>query len=134
MPSGSKPLPTLGDLEIELLELLWRMREADVTESHAKIGERRGITPNTVGSALQRLFKKDLVVRHKVSHAYRYRARLGRAEFAARKVLEAVGGTKSLRDHGILSALVDLVADVDDTALDRLEVLIAAKRGKRGGG
>lgn len=126
-------MPALGELEIELLELLWRAQQTDVTEAHALIGKARGITPNTIGSALERLFKKGLVRRHKVSHAYRYEPRLGRDEFAARRVLEAAGGLKSLSRTGLLSAFVDLVADVDDAALDRLEQLIAEKRGERGG-
>jgi predicted transcriptional regulator len=105
-----------------------------VTEAHAAIGRRRGITPNTIGSALERLFKKGLASRRKVSHAYRYEPRVGRDEFAARRVLAAAGGMKSLAQTGLLSAFVDLVADVDDEALDRLEALIAEKRGERGGG
>ena len=117
-----------------MLEHLWRTREADVTESHVAIGKRRGITPNTVGSALERLFKKGLVTRRKVSHAYRYEPRIGRDEFAARRVLDAAGGIKSLSETGLLSAFVDLVADVDDAALDRLESLIAEKRSGRGVG
>ena len=127
-----RSLPSLGELEFELLEHLWRATEADVTECHAAIGKRRGITPNTVGSALERLFKKGLVMRTKVSHAYRYQPRIGRDEFAARRVLDAAGGVKSLAEIGMLSAFVDLVADVDDAALDRLEALIAEKRGERG--
>jgi len=130
--AGRKPLPTLGELEFELLEHLWRAGEADVTGSHAAVGKRRGITPNTVGSALERLFKKGLVTRTKVSHAYRYQPRIGRDEFAARRVLDAAGGIESLSQTGLLSAFVDLVADVDDAALDRLEALIAEKRGERG--
>jgi predicted transcriptional regulator len=126
-------LPALGELELELLEHLWRHRESDVTAAHGEIGKRRGITLNTVGSALERLFKKGLVARHKVSHAYRYEARVGREELAARRVLAAAGSMKSLAETGLLSAFVDLVADVDDEALDRLEALIAEKRGERSG-
>jgi hypothetical protein len=48
-------------------------------------------------------------------------------------VLDAAGGMKSLANVGLLSAFVDLVADLDDAALDRLESLIAEKRGERGG-
>lgn len=132
MAREPKALPALGDLEMELLELLWRSRETDVTEAHLAIGKRRGITPNTIGSALERLFRKGLVTRRKVSHAYRYEPQIGRDELAARRVLDAAGGVKSLAETGLLSAFVDLVADVDDEALDRLETLIAEKRGERG--
>ena len=134
MTARQKSLPALGELELELLELLWRSGDVDVTESHAAIGKRRGISPNTVGSALERLFKKGLASRTKVSHAYRYTARIGADEFAARRVLDAAGGIQFLANAGLLSAFVDLVADVDDAALDRLETLIAEKRGERGGG
>lgn len=132
MPKAPAPLPALGDLELQVLDHLWRTRESDVTHAHASIGKRRGITLNTVGSALERLFKKGLVTRQRVSHAYRYTPRIGRDEFAARRVLDAAGGVSTLSGAGLLSAFVDLVADVDDAALDRLEALIAEKRGTRG--
>ncbi len=134
MARPPETLPALGELESALLEHLWRAHEADVSESHAAIGRRRGITANTVGSALERLFRKGLLIRRKVSHAYRYQPRIGRDEFAARRVLEAARGIGSLAGTGLLAAFVDLVADTDDAALERLETLIAAKRGTRGGG
>jgi predicted transcriptional regulator len=127
----SPALPRLGELERSVLEYLWRAGAADVTQVHAAIGKRR-IMPNTVGSALERLYRKGLVSRHKVSHAYRYRAALGADEFAARRVVEAAGGLKALSGAGLLAAFVDLVADVDEAALDRLEALIAEKRDRRG--
>src|SRR5687767_12617621 len=132
MRKGLKPLPALGELELEVLDHLWDVGEADVSEAHGAIGKRRGITPNTIGSALERLFRKGLVARRKVSHAYRYSARIDRGELAARRVLDAAGDMRSLSETGLLSAFVDLVADVDEEALDRLEALIAEKRGERG--
>jgi predicted transcriptional regulator len=126
-------LPRLGELEFEVLEFLWRSGEADVIEVHVAVGKRRKITPNTIGSTLERLHRKGLTQRQKVSHAFRYRAALPREEFAARRVLTAAGGLKNLASAGLLSAFVDLVADSDDAALDRLESLIAQKRSERGG-
>lgn len=132
--TGTKTsLAKLGELELEVLEHLWRAGEADVLETHAAVGTRRGITPNTVGSALERLYKKGLARRQKVSHAFRYTPTHGRDEFAARRLLEAVGGLQPLSSAGLLSAFVDLVARVDDEALDRLETLIAEKRQDREG-
>ena len=125
-------LPQLGDLEVAVLEHLWDAGEADVLQTHAAVGKKRGITPNTVGSALERLFKKRLVRRHKVSHAFRYTPVLGRDEYAARRVLEAAGGLGALSSAGLLSAFVDLVADVDEEALERLEALIVERRQDRG--
>jgi predicted transcriptional regulator len=125
-------LPRLGELELTVLEHLWTEPDADVHETHAAVGKRRGISPNTVGSALERLYKKGLLLREKVSHAYRYRAALDRETFRARRVVEAGGGLHALGKSGLLAAFVDLVADSDDAALLELERLIRAKREESG--
>lgn len=122
------PLPRLGELELAVLEHLWGTADADVAETHAAVGRKRGISVNTVGSALERLYKKALVGREKVSHAYRYRAALDREAFRARKVLDAAGGLRSLSQTGLLAAFVDLVAASDEQALDELERLVRARR------
>ena len=132
MAKASTKLPRLGDLELAVLEHLWSAPDADVHETHAAVGKRRGISPNTVGSALERLYKKGLLSREKVSHAYRYRAMLDRETFRARKVVEAAGGIKALGKSQLLAAFVDLVADSDEAALLELERLIRIKREESG--
>lgn len=132
MAKTSAKLPRLGELERAALEHLWTVRDADVSETHAAVGRRRGISPNTVGSALERLFKKGLLTREKVSHAYRYRAALDRETFRARKVVEAAGSLDALKERGLLAAFVDLVADADEGALLELERLVRDKRGGSG--
>jgi predicted transcriptional regulator len=127
MASADRSLPRLGPLEEAVLGHLWEAGESDVAAAHEAVGAPRGIAANTVGSALERLHRKGLAERWKVSHAYRYRARIGREALAARRVLEAVGGG-SLGAPGLLSAFVDALASTDAETLDRLEALIARKR------
>ena len=122
------PMNHLGDLEMATLEHLWACGEDDVAGTHRQLGEPRGITANTVGSALERLAKKGLLLRRKVSHAYRYAPALTRDAFMAQRVLAASHGLGALARAGLLSAFVDLVADVDAAALDRLQLLIDRKR------
>jgi predicted transcriptional regulator len=122
------PLPRLGDLELAVLEHLWHAGEADVVQAHGAIGEQRQISVNTVGSALERLYRKRLASRVKVSHAYRYTPTLSRDEFRVRRVAEAAGGVRALASDGVLAAFVDLVADTSSEALDRLEAMIAERR------
>jgi predicted transcriptional regulator len=126
--SAPRPAPRLGDLELAVLEHLWAGGESDVAAAHAAVGRPRGISLNTVGSSLERLHRKGLVERWKVSHAYRYRAALGRDAFRAQRVAEAAGGARQLTKAGLLAAFVDLVVDADAAALDQLEALIARKR------
>lgn len=128
MAKTQSNLPRLGELELAVLDHLWTTEDADVHETHAAVGKRRGISTNTVGSALERLYKKELLSREKVSHAYRYRAVLDRETFRARKVLDAAGGMRALSKSGLLAAFVDLVADSDERALVELERLVRVKR------
>src|SRR5262245_38542679 len=123
--------PLLGELELAVLEHLWGAGEADVLETHAALGERRGISVNTIGSSLERLHRKGLLERWKVSRAYRYRPALDRDAFHTRRVVDAAGGARALAKSGLLAAFVDLVADTDAAALDRLEQLIARKRAEK---
>lgn len=118
----------LGELELAVLERLWTVGEMDVLEAHAAIGARRGISPNTVGSTLERLHRKRLATRKKVSHAYRYRPAVSREEFQAQRLVQAAGGLRELKNAGLLAAFVDLVADADIDALGKLERLVRRKR------
>jgi predicted transcriptional regulator len=126
----ARPLQRLGDLEHAVLEHLWRIGEADVTATHKAVGARRGISANTVGSTLERLYRKGLLARRKVSHAYCYTPTLDRDVFVARRAIDAAGGVRSLASAGVLAAFVDLVGDADEGALVRLERLLAQKRGR----
>lgn len=121
-------LPRLGDLEAAVLERLWASGPADVKAVHRAIGEPRGITLNTVQSAMERLFRKGLLTREKVSHAYVYSARHSREQLGARVVEEVVGRLLGGEAVPVLEAFVDLAARTDAANLDRLERLIAAKR------
>lgn len=128
MPKPPSKLPRLGELELAVLDHLWKHADADVLGTHQALGTKRGISSNTIGSALERLHRKGLLAREKVSHAYRYRVVIDRETFRARKVLEAAGGLQSLGKSGLLAAFVDLVASSDGEALQELERLIRAKR------
>lgn len=128
MAKTPSKLPPLGDLELAVLDFLWEAGDGNVQETHARVGKTRTTSPNTVGSALERLYKKGLLSREKVSHSYRYRPSLDRDTFQARKVVEAAGGLRALREKGVLAAFVDLVADSDGAALSELERLVKMKK------
>jgi len=126
-----KPLPPLGQLERAALKYLWRAGEGDVADVHAAVAEPRGVSMNTVGSALERLHRKNLVCREKVSHAYRYTPSLSPEEFAARQLAESLGALRSLEKHGLVVSFLDLLAEADQATLDELEDFIARKRAGR---
>jgi predicted transcriptional regulator len=132
MPSRADMRPTpwglLGDLELAVLDRLWEAGEADAKAVHAKLGRRRGITLNTVQSAMKRLHEKGLLRRSKVSHAFVYAPALTRDAFHR----EAVGDVVAALLHGEADAMVAAFVGVAERAghdtLAQLEALVADRR------
>lgn len=121
----------LGDLEMEVLEQLWRLGSGDVRAVHAAQSKGRDNHPNTVQSALERLFRKGLLDREKLSHAYIYSPRLNREELAARLIDETLGRMNPAKPLPLLAAFVDLSLQNQDLgALEELERLVAERRAK----
>jgi predicted transcriptional regulator len=124
--------PFLGDLELAVMDHVWSRGPSDVKACHRAIGARRGITHNTVQSTMERLFRKGLLERQKVSHAYVYQAALAREEYGARVaelVVSSVVGRAA--PAAVLAAFVDLAERAGEESLARLERLIAERRADR---
>jgi predicted transcriptional regulator len=89
--------PSLGALERAVLDRLWSAGPGDVKAVHRAVGVPRGISPNIVLSALERLVRKRLAERRKQGRAFEYAALVSRQdllreEFAA--LLEATPGSE----------------------------------------
>lgn len=118
----------LGELELTVLETLWCHVQLDAKAVHRIIGTRRGVGLNTIQSTLERLFRKQLLQREKVSHAYVYTPDVQREVLMARLIEDVVETFSSGRSEPMLTAFVDLAARVDEDNLIRLEQLIAKRR------
>ena len=127
MPLLRFPDLALGELERDVLDALWTAGPLNPGAVHDRVGAPRGISVNTVSSALKRLREKGLLEREKVSHAYVYKAVVTRAELQ-RQLIDAIacqfgeaGGS------GMLAAFVDLAEERGEETLRRLERMIAAR-------
>jgi predicted transcriptional regulator len=117
----------LGELEREVLEILWTEGPQNPGIVHERVGAPRRISINTVCSALKRLYEKGLLEREKVSHAYVYRAAITRAELQ-RNLIEAIASQfGEASDPGFLAAFVDLAEAHGEDTLRELEQMIAAR-------
>lgn len=117
-------IPALGELETAVLDFLWDHGTSDAKDVHRSIGEPRDISLSTIQSTLERLFRKRLLMREKVSHAFRYAPVLTRSEFRARAMADAAGDLRKADSAGVLAAFVDLVARSDREALDELARIV----------
>jgi predicted transcriptional regulator len=111
-----------------VLKHVWTAGPCGVKAVHRTLGARRGITLNTVQSTMERLFRKGLLAREKVSHAYVYSPRQSREQLGARVVEEVVSRLLEGEAVPVLEAFVDLAARTDAANLDRLERLIADRK------
>jgi len=117
-------IPALGELENAVLEFLWEHGTSEAKDVHRALGAQREITLSTIQSTLERLHRKKLLMREKVSHAYRYATVLTRSEFRARAMAEAAGDLREADSNGVLAAFVDLVARSDKKALAELARIV----------
>ena len=121
----------LGDLEIATLEAIWARGDADARALHQRFGDSRGISLSTVQSTLERLYRKKLLTREKVSHAYIYAPAETREAVMARLVDEALGRFNTKGNDSLLAAFSGLTASASSETLAALEQLVANAKAAR---
>ncbi|MEZ5528653.1 MAG: BlaI/MecI/CopY family transcriptional regulator [Porticoccaceae bacterium] len=122
----------LGELEKQVLQYLWETPEADAKQVHGALTKHRGGTLNTIQSTLDRLFKKELLTRHKQGHAYYYRAKIGREELIAQLIQEVTVDFINEDEDSLIAAFSSVSAGLDDEKLSQLEKMIQQQRQLRG--
>lgn len=126
-PMSNDIMPKLGDLEIAVLEHVWVLSGATAKSTHAAIGVCRNISPNTVQSAMERLYRKGLLEREKSGHSYQYTAAVEREALIARligSVLGRFGGDAP----SAIAAFIESSEDIDPEELERLEAILRQRR------
>ena len=123
----------LGELEKLVLQYLWSSVEADAKQVHSILGETRGISVNTIQSTLDRLFKKDLLSRTKLGHAYLYRTKVDREALLAKLITNVTSDFVEEGEHSLIAAFSSASANLDDAQLDKLEQFIEQQRKLRKG-
>ncbi len=121
------PVPRLGDLEMAVMELMWRQRGAEAKAVCEAMGE-RDISLSTVQSTLERLFRKRLLERHKRGRAYHYKPAVTRNQLIGLMIRELARQVASGRMEPVLCGFVDLVEEDDPQLMARLEQMVAGRR------
>ncbi|MGA8220533.1 MAG: BlaI/MecI/CopY family transcriptional regulator [Candidatus Acidiferrales bacterium] len=120
---------TLGPLELNVMEILWKRGECDVHSVVEKLD--RPLAYTTVMTTLDRLFKKGLLDRRKLHRSFVYQPKLSRAEWEQKRAGELVAGFLAGPEPSrelLLSCFLDVVGEHDAALLDELEKKIRLKR------
>ena len=120
----------LGELEKLVLHYLWNQKSSDVKQVFTHFERIRGGSLNTYQSTLERLYKKDLLAREKVGHAFQYRAKIERHELIGQLIKSVTSDFMAGDDSSLVAAFSSLSKDFNVEQLDKLEQLIDAQRQK----
>ena len=123
----------LGHLELRVMEVLWVHGESNVHDVVQRLG--RPLAYTTVMTTLDRLFKKNLLVRRKSERAFLYAPRWTRREWEQKRAGDFVAGFLAAPQASgdlLISSLVDAVGKYDTALLDELEKKIRTKRKELG--
>lgn len=118
----------LGELEKDIMDILWTRGEITGREALADIRHLRDIAQTTVLTVLERLVKKGLVKKGKGESVYIYAPVLTKAEFTDKVSQEVMKGILDISTSSAIASLVDILADTDPEELDRLSRLIEKKK------
>ena len=127
--ADSQAYRRLGPLEWRVLEALWaRSMPASVRDLQPEFPD---IAYTTLMTTLDRLHRKDILVRDKQGRAFFYQPKQTRSEFDSARAADAL--RVALNADGsqltpLLSFFVQAVGEKDDDLLDELEALVRARR------
>lgn len=128
--AGEMLQSSLGKLEREIMEAVWRRGETSVRELHTAFGEERAAY-TTLMTTLDRLYKKGLLERRKDGRAFLYSPLVSRNEFTrsvAKDVIDGLLGKTEAETKPVLACIVEAVGERDGEMLDELERLLKDKR------
>lgn len=123
----------LGVRERQLVETVYRLSEASVSEVLESLGDRPKPSYSTVRTILNKLVRKKILVSKRDGIRFLYRPRVPQEQTQSHAMLQLVD---SLYDGSVMNALVSLIdisgKKLDDEDYDRLTRLIqnAKKEGR----
>ena len=122
-------LNSMGKLERETMDEVWRQKEVNVRAVEIALGERVAYT--TIMTTLDRLYKKGFLDRRKEGRAFFYTPRFTINELErgmAEDVIDNLLSVGKSQIEPVLACIVDAVSDHDRDLLDELARLVQAKQ------
>lgn len=118
----------LGDLEKDIMDILWSNGGVTGKEVLAEISRSKKAAITTVLTVLDRLVKKGIVKKVKGESVYIYTPALTKDEFTDIVSHEVMRGVLDISASSAVASFVDVLAEADPNELDRLSRLIEKKK------
>jgi predicted transcriptional regulator len=114
---SSGDLSFRGDLQAELMGIVWRLGEATVDQVREQQPGAGRSAYNTVQTVLNRLVERGLLLRARQGRAFAYRPAMDEAEYLHRSIGERLANATP---EARRAALTSLVGELDATDVDDL--------------
>lgn len=118
----------LGPLEQDVMDVVWRLRDATVRDVHAELASARAIAYTTVMTTMSRLARKGILERDTADLAHRYRPALSREQYGRGAVGDVLSWMLERYPEPAVAFLADMVDELDDLTLDQLRDAVARRR------
>jgi len=121
----------LGDLEADIMELVWEMGDVTVRQIYETLNGRRTIAYTTVMTVMSRLAEKGILQKIKSGTAHHYRPAVSRRDFTQSTVTRVMD--KLLEDFTApaINRFVDYLNSENPEKIEELARLIEEKRRKK---
>lgn len=120
---------SLGDLEVDVMGIVWNLKKATVKDVFEVMYERRRLAYTTIMTVMNRLAQKEILSQDKTTVPYVYKPLVDRDVMANSMVKEVVDRMLEGSAVPVVSYLIDRGAIKADE-LSKLKSLIKAKEGK----
>ena len=121
-------MSALGNLEEEIMEILWLAKEATVREVHDRLSEEREIAYTTVMTVMGRLSEKDYLRKEKDGKSHIYVISISKKEFERYLVRDVYSGLEKRLKSDFLNCFLDGISENDPEKLRELEALIQERK------
>ncbi len=118
----------LGDLETDIMEIIWQKGELTVRQVYETLRDTRSIAYTTVMTVMSRLADKSLLVKLKEGNAFLYRATSTREEFTRSTLKKVINELMADFTAPAISQFLDSMEDADPERMEELSRLIEEKR------
>jgi predicted transcriptional regulator len=131
MSKRKRTLHGLGELQAEVMEIVWERGEATVSQVHERIGRKRRVTYTTVLTAMQKLEKKGWLAHRSEGRAYVYRASRSREDVHAGVLSDLLKQAFAGDPRRMMSHLLEQHPLSDAELADLRKLIDARRREKR---
>lgn len=120
----------LGDLEAEVMKIVWKTDKATVRDVYEQLRLEKNLAYTTVMTIMGRLAEKGLLAKEAQGNAYIYTPTISERDFATKVVSEVLDGLLEEFAEPAISHMVDKLSSEDNAKLDKLEEIIKERRKK----